>query len=59
VKLDLIVPATQENLRKRKKALCPPLGLAMVAALTPPEVEVCLTDENVEATGKPREFGRM
>ena len=25
----------------------PPLGLAMVAALTPPEVEVSLTDENV------------
>jgi len=47
VKLDLIVPATQENLRIRKKALCPPLGLAMVAALTPPEVEVSLTDENV------------
>ncbi len=47
MKLDLIVPATQENLRKRKKALCPPLGLAMVAALTPPEVEVSLTDENI------------
>ncbi|NOQ18289.1 MAG: hypothetical protein GQ507_03515 [Dehalococcoidales bacterium] len=30
-----------------KKAICPPLGLAMVAALTPPEVEVSLTDENV------------
>ena len=47
MKLDLIVPATQENLRKRRKAICPPLGLAMVAALTPPEVEVSLTDENV------------
>ena len=47
MKLDLVVPATQENLRKWKKALCPPLGLAMVAALTPPEVEVSLTDENV------------
>jgi len=49
VKLDLIVPATQENIRKRRKAICPPLGLAMVAALTPPEVEVSLTDENVTA----------
>jgi len=49
MKLDLIVPATLENLRKRKKAICPPLGLAMVAALTPPEAEVCLTDENVTA----------
>jgi radical SAM superfamily enzyme YgiQ (UPF0313 family) len=49
VKLDLIVPATHENLRKRGKAICPPLGLAMVAALTPTEVEVSLTDENVTA----------
>ena len=47
MKLDLIVPATQENLRERKKAICPPLGLAIVAAVTPPEVEVSLTDENV------------
>jgi len=47
MKLELIVPATQENTRKRKKALAPPLGLAIVAALTPPEVEVSLTDENV------------
>ena len=47
VKLQLIAPATQENLRKRAKPPCPPLGLAMVAALTPPEVEVSLTDENV------------
>jgi radical SAM superfamily enzyme YgiQ (UPF0313 family) len=49
VKLELIVPATQENLRERRKALCPPLGLAIVAALTPPEVEISLTDENVTA----------
>ena len=47
MKLELIVPGTQENLLNRKKAPCPPLGLAMVAALTPPEVEVSLTDENV------------
>ncbi len=47
MKLELIVPATQESSRKLKKVLCPPLGLAMVAALTPPEVEVSLTDENV------------
>ncbi len=49
MKLELIVPATQENIRKRKKTLIPPLGLAMVAALTPPEVEVSLTDENITA----------
>jgi len=47
MKLELIVPATQENLKRRKKALTPPLGMATVAALTPPEVEVSLTDENV------------
>jgi len=47
MKLDLIVPATRENLRKRKKTALPPLGLATVAALTPPEVEVSITDENV------------
>jgi radical SAM superfamily enzyme YgiQ (UPF0313 family) len=47
VKLELIVPATQENIRRRKKGLIPHLGLAMVAAVTPPEVEVSLTDENV------------
>jgi radical SAM superfamily enzyme YgiQ (UPF0313 family) len=47
MKLELIVPATQENIRRRRKTIIPPLGLAMVAALTPPEVEVSLTDENV------------
>src|SRR3989304_2857077 len=47
MKLELIVPAAHEGNRKRRKTLCPPLGLAMVAALTPPDVEVSLTDENV------------
>ncbi len=47
MKLELIVPATQENLLNRKKTPGPHLGLAMVAALTPPEVEVSITDENV------------
>ena len=49
MKLELIVPSTQESIRKRKKALAPPLGLAMVAALTPPVVEVSLIDENITA----------
>jgi radical SAM superfamily enzyme YgiQ (UPF0313 family) len=49
MKLELIAPATQENRRKKKKALLPPLGLAVVAALTPPDIEVSLTDENVTA----------
>ena len=47
MRLWLIVPATRAGIRKRRKALIPPLGLAMVAALTPPDVEVSLTDENV------------
>ena len=47
MKVELIVPATPGNSRKRRKAVLPPLGLAMVAALTPPEVEVSLIDENV------------
>jgi radical SAM superfamily enzyme YgiQ (UPF0313 family) len=47
MKLELIVPATQENILNRKKTPGPHLGLAMVAALTPPEVEVSITDENV------------
>ena len=49
MKLELIVPATHKNRGKQKKALIPPLGLAMVAALTPPDIEVSLTDENVTA----------
>jgi radical SAM superfamily enzyme YgiQ (UPF0313 family) len=47
MKLKLIIPATEEIRRKHRKALLPPLGLAMVAALTPPDVDVSLTDENV------------
>jgi radical SAM superfamily enzyme YgiQ (UPF0313 family) len=47
MKLELIVPATKENLKRRTKAVVPPLGMAMVAALTPPEVDVSLTDENI------------
>ena len=47
MKLRLIAPAVPGSNRKPKKVLVPPLGLAMVAALTPPDVEVSLTDENV------------
>ncbi len=46
MRIRLIVPATQENRRKRRKSMSPPLGLAMVAALTPRDVEVAVTDEN-------------
>ena len=47
MKLELIVPATHKKRGKSGKALLPPLGMAMIAALTPPDVEVSLTDENV------------
>lgn len=49
MRLKLIAPSVPSNRRKLKKVLVPPLGLAMVAALTPPDVEVLLTDENVAA----------
>ena len=47
MKLELIVPATKENPKRRMKTLTPPLGMATVAALTPPGFEISLTDENV------------
>jgi radical SAM superfamily enzyme YgiQ (UPF0313 family) len=47
MKLRLIAPAVPGNKHKAKKVLVPPLGLAMVAALTPPDVDVSLTDENI------------
>ncbi|MBI4297498.1 MAG: B12-binding domain-containing radical SAM protein [Chloroflexi bacterium] len=49
LKLELIAPAAPESGRKRKKALIPPLGLGLIAALTPPEFDVSLTDEKVTA----------
>jgi len=48
MRLGLIAPAIPGG-SNRKKALLPPLGLAMVAAVTPPDVEITLTDENVTA----------
>ncbi len=47
MKLELIVPATHGNQGKPRKAILSPLGMALIAALTPPDVEVTLTDENV------------
>ncbi len=46
MELGLIAPAIPGS-SNRKKALLPPLGLAMVAAVTPPDVEITLIDENV------------
>ena len=49
MKLELIVPALDGGNQKRTKPLCPPLAPAAVAALTPSEVDVSITDENVTA----------
>ena len=49
MKLRLITPAVPGSSQKRKRVLTPPLGLAMLAALTPADIEVSLTDENVAA----------
>jgi radical SAM superfamily enzyme YgiQ (UPF0313 family) len=51
MKLRLIAPALAGNSKRVKKVLVPPLGLATGAALTPPDVEVSLTDENVSPIG--------
>ena len=47
MKIELIVPATKMQRRRWRLALCPSLAPAMIAALTPPDVEVSITDENV------------
>lgn len=49
MKLELIVPATRENLKRKGKALCPPLGLAMIGAVTPRDIDINLIDENISA----------
>ena len=53
MRVELIAPTwtkkIQEKRAKRAKVFkIPPLGLLNVAAVTPPDVEVSLTDENVE-----------
>lgn len=46
LKLELILPK-QEGVQRAKKTLTPHLGLATVAALTPNDVEISLTDEHI------------
>ena len=50
MKLELIQPVTKEihhMLYKQRKSFIPPLCLAQIAALTPPEIEITITDENI------------
>ncbi|MGZ3437869.1 MAG: B12-binding domain-containing radical SAM protein [Polyangia bacterium] len=47
MRLLLIYPAWQRAIMKEHLQF-PPLGLTMVAAMTPPEIEVAIVDENVE-----------
>lgn len=58
MKLGLFIPARQESVGMVGKALsmAPPLNLAIVAALTPPGVDITLIDENVAAIDFEAEF---
>ncbi|MCL4369174.1 MAG: B12-binding domain-containing radical SAM protein [Actinobacteria bacterium] len=49
MKLLLIAPAREEAMKRSRKhkSLAPPLNLGIVAALTPPHIEVSLVDENI------------
>jgi radical SAM superfamily enzyme YgiQ (UPF0313 family) len=49
LKIELIVPATRALGKGWRLSLCPPLAPAALAALTPPGVDVSITDENVSA----------
>ena len=52
MKLELIQPVSQKvhhRLHEQKKSLAPPLSLAQIAALTPPEFEVSISDENISS----------
>ncbi len=47
MKLKLIMPRAKRIAKKGTRLRLPPFGLAMVAALTPPEFEVSIFDENI------------
>ncbi len=52
MKIELVSPHWQKSDRKERKRAkvfkVPPLGLLNVAAVTPPDIDITLTDENVE-----------
>ena len=47
MRIELIFPALRKRARPLGRTTVPPLGVATVAALTPPGIDVSLTDENV------------
>jgi radical SAM superfamily enzyme YgiQ (UPF0313 family) len=47
MRLELIQPAREANTVKSRKSLTPPINLGVIAALTPPDIEVAITDENI------------
>ena len=47
MKLKLIMPRAKRISKKGTRLRLPPFGLSMVAALTPPEFEVSILDENI------------
>ncbi|MCL5959015.1 MAG: B12-binding domain-containing radical SAM protein [Chloroflexi bacterium] len=51
MRLELIAPGREEIIGDSKKytSFSPPVNLAIVAALTPPDLEIGLTDENITA----------
>ncbi|MFC1950910.1 B12-binding domain-containing radical SAM protein [Chloroflexota bacterium] len=47
MKLELIQPAREANTVKSRKSLVPPINLGVIAALTPTDIEIAITDENI------------
>ena len=48
MKVHLIAPSRKGNSGSSGASIAPPLGLVVLAGISPPEVEVSLVDENVE-----------
>ncbi len=49
MRVHLIAPSREENPGTHSRtSIAPPLNLAVLASISPPEVEISLTDENVE-----------
>lgn len=55
MKITLIAPAWRDSIWEEEKSIFPPLNLAMVAALTPQDIEVDIVDESRVAIDFDRE----